>query len=203
MAKFNIHTVVTDDVKQLAAQIKSVGRRVKDVNRDIHACAIGTVLHAAKSGDVTLMHDLCAVIGHAKAPLQKWYLKYGQVVIGTYKDKDGNEKRGLAYDKDKQDKVKDAIKKDRKHFIDTLHAEPFWELEPPKDFKGFILPDEIRNLIKRAESMHKKHPTEADKIDLTGIEELKALRTSLGMGSDDDSGPMGGEAEEGEQVAVH
>lgn len=128
-----ITVTVLTGTDAINAAITSIAKRGKALDKDIHAAAVSTMVHADKHGDVTLANKLIEALPSTarKNALRYWFIAFGRFTYNT-------EGKTLGYN----------------HAATTQTAKatqtPFWQFKPEAEYVPFNAVQALESLLKRA-----------------------------------------------------
>ena len=139
------------------AAIKSIAKRGKAFDKDVHVAAVSTLVHADKHGDITLAQKLVDALpaSQRKNALRDWFLAYGK------------------FSYDMQNKAF-TYKKDAVTQLETAINTPFWEFKPEAAYVPFDAVKFIEQAVKRVT----KAVNDGEKVPealVTGLQDLQAV----------------------------
>jgi hypothetical protein len=148
-------TTYTTDRKRLEANIKSIGRRGANLDRDIWASAVGSIAHAQEHGDLSLFAMLLSAMpkGSRVQTLIAWAQQGAPLTVAYSKDK-GTYKVSI-------DKKSDRFESDRSDWdIAFLSDVEWYAFKKEAEQKVFDLADLIA-MVERIAEGKRPNSTEA------------------------------------------
>lgn len=166
------------DAGKLAKAIAKHGATRSKLKLEGHMLALSCVRNAMISGNAELMNRLVDSSDYAKASMTKWGIANKFFVhVAKSKDKPAH----LAVNKDTRAKfVQDDKLKNEEHFTQMLLAlQPYYEFDPPKEYKPFKLLAKLKAVQREIKSVQENEERAALDNDFTGARELAALIANL------------------------
>jgi hypothetical protein len=182
MAKATTDTgfTFTTDGKRITKMLESVLSRGSKLMTDVHVlnlCLLARAIdHSDADGASRLVNGLGG--GFRRTAIINWMIAYGPFKWTKDKDKVKYPLGGkLTFDGDKAEQCK----KDRASILKTAEADPFWEFEPEKEFKGIDILGLIKSTIERAEKAEQEAdtPEKKAKLKLKGLVQLRKVYKEL------------------------
>lgn len=143
-----------EGAKAIDTAIKSISRRGKTLERDIHVAAVSSLNHAELHGDITLAQKLVDAIPTMarKNALKDWFLAHGKFSYDMAN-------KALTYNKNGVTLLQEAIET------------PFWVFKPEAEYKPFDINTAVAQLVHRAEKAVEK----GEKVPTQKLEALRKL----------------------------
>lgn len=128
-----IKVTVLNGAEAISTAIASIAKRGKALDKDIHAAAVSTLIHADKHGDITLANKLIEALpaSQRKNALRDWFCTFGKFSYNT-------ETKALAFNRE-------AVT-----MTDKATQTPFWVLKPEAEYVPLNVVKELERLIARA-----------------------------------------------------
>lgn len=166
---------VTKDVKLIGKMTISLRERNSSIMGDAHIAAVSCILHAIyqPDGTTTPAAQLCDVFKQDERvnALKRWF-----ETVGPFKYKSGKDGKDFTFVLDKA-KIAEFRARDEAELTKELsEGKTFWELVPPKAYKGFDLRALLQSIINRAETVLDDEETakhEKTKINPSDLVTLK------------------------------
>ena len=173
---------VTTDGSKLNIMIDDTARRNGKLMNDLHIVLVSCVLHFFENNaNADPLARLCTAFATDKRveSFVKW-LRFHAPVVHSKKEEGKKITHSFKKDKARWDEMFGEYNKNKKAYQSGMEGYPFWDFDPPKDFKGFDFMSALMSLIERGEEIEGDETKVAHpKTKLAGLAQARAFAKSL------------------------